>query len=829
MVEKVFRWLGSLSEKRPWWVIAAIVLITAVAVFGMTRIKQEFGYQSMLPQKSPSVKTLNEANKIFGGTVEEQVLVESGDVLTGPTLRKVAGYTDALKARKDLWPGFANDVTTPLDDMVYFQDGSGQSPGVVAAAGPVAAATQGASVSSQSTVPLMTKVGSLTDEQLVQQVNLNIEAANAQAKKLGFSGGQVIAANPQKPGTAPALLITVKLNPNAPSNRQITDVEAFEKFSKSYFGAVGGTTAYVSGQTSMNKDSSQRTMADMKILFLFAFVFIVIVLFLTFRRVSDVLATLLVIMVTVLWVEGLGGWLKFPFNYTSAAIVPLLLGIDIAYAIHVLSRYYEERKKGLDPWKSSLNSVVTVGVAVFLTAATTAFGFASFGISNLPPIQQFGALCVAGVMFSFVLAVTLLPAVVILRDRRPKAQAKWDSKKEKREEAKESWLDKSLVKIAIISEHHRGIVLVATLLVLAGCVVLGLRITTEADMEKMMPKNMPFAVAQTQINKYFGGQDVAYTLVKGKVLSPNGLNAMLAYEDALGSNKNINEKGDPLFARDKIFSLADVVKKVNGSIPATQADVIKVLMGMSTGKKSESQNTLINPKYPDVTMVSIRVGRGSQTDMKNIADTMRAQSDKVAVNYKGITMSSSGMPVLMNDVMGSIVPTQLKTSAVALVLCALIVIIVFGSLFFGLAATSVVFIGIALEIGVLALLNWPLDFMTVMVSSLVIGAGIDFGIHVTHRFREEWHHGGVEIDEAMRRTIGNVGKALVAAAVTTAGAFAIIAISQISYLRRFGGITALSLTFALLAALLVLPSILAWRASRVEKASARKASATAEE
>jgi predicted RND superfamily exporter protein len=228
-------------------------------------------------------------------------------------------------------------------------------------------------------------------------------------------------------------------------------------------------------------------------------------------------------------------------------------------------------------------------------------------------------------------------------------------------------------------------------------------------------------------------------------------------------------------------------------------------------------------------MVSIRVGRGSQTDMKNIADTMRAQSDKVAVNYKGITMSSSGMPVLMNDVMGSIVPTQLKTSAVALVLCALIVIIVFGSLFFGLAATSVVFIGIALEIGVLALLNWPLDFMTVMVSSLVIGAGIDFGIHVTHRFREEWHHGGVEIDEAMRRTIGNVGKALVAAAVTTAGAFAIIAISQISSLRRFGGITALSLTFALLAALLVLPSILAWRASRVEKASARKASATAEE
>lgn len=827
MVEKVFKWLGSLSEKRPWWVLGAIVLITAVAVFGMARIKQEFGYKSMLPQKAESVRTLNEADKIFGGTIEEQVLVESPDVLSGATLRKVAGYTEALKARKDLWPVFANDVTTPLDDMVYFPSGDGPSSGTVSGAGPVTAAAQTATLSTQA-VPLMTKVASLTDAQLVEQVKWNIDAANAQAKKLGFSGGQTIAADSQKPGTSPAMLITVKLNPDAPSNRQIKDVEAFEKFSKGYFGVVGGSTAYVSGQASMNKDSSQRTSADMKVLFLFAFVFIVIVLFITFRRISDVLATLLVIMITVVWVEGMGGWLKFPFNYTSAAIVPLLLGIDIAYAIHVLSRYYEERRKGLDPWKSSVNSVVTVGVAVFLTAATTAFGFASFGISSMPPIQQFGALCVAGVMFSFVLAVTLLPAVLILRDRRPKAQAKWDGKREQRQEKKEGWLDRFLVKIAIISEHHRRIVLIVTLIVLAACVVLGLKTTTEADMQKMMPKDMPFAVAQAHINKYFGGQDVAFTLVKGNVLSPSGLNAMLAYEDSLGAKKEINENGNPLFERDKIFSLADVVKLVNGSIPATQADVVKVLMGMSTGKKSESQNTLINPKYPDVTMISIRVGRGSQTDMKHMAETMRAESGKVMDQNEGIAMSSSGMPVLMNDVMGSIVPTQLKTSAVALVLCALIVIMVFGSLFFGLAATSVVFIGIALEIGVLALLKWPLDFMTVMVSSLVIGAGIDFGIHVTHRFREEWHHGGVEIDEAMRRTIGNVGKALVAAAVTTAGAFAIIAISQISYLRRFGGITALSLTFALLAALLVLPSILAWRASRVEKSRAGKEAASTE-
>ncbi len=129
-----------------------------------------------------------------------------------------------------------------------------------------------------------------------------------------------------------------------------------------------------------------------------------------------------------------------------------------------------------------------------------------------------------------------------------------------------------------------------------------------------------------------------------------------------------------------------------------------------------------------------------------------------------------------------------------------------------------------MELGALALLGWPLDFMTVMVSSLVIGAGIDFGIHITHRFMEEWRDGGVEIDEAIRRTVGNVGKALLAAAVTTAGAFLILAFSRVDYMQRFGVITALSLIFALLSSLLILPSILAWHAQRLEKKKAKAAS-----
>jgi len=803
MVEKVFRWVGSHSEKRPWWVILFILLVTVLAVVGVGRIKSEFGYKVMLPKKSESVRAMNEADRIFGGTTEEQVLITSDNVLDGKILRKVAEYPGFLKSEKDIWGSFATDVSTLLDEMVYFP--GGVLPG--AAAG-------------QQQEPLLDKLGSLSDEELARQVELNLQMSEMQSKTTGIAAGQQNISGDKK-----ALLIGVKLNPGQKSETQTKAVTKFENATNDYFKSLAGSKTYIGGGTSLNKDSNQRTMSESKVLFLLAFVFIIIVLFLTFRKLTDVLATVAVIIVTVIWVIGLGGWLKFPFTYTSAAIFPLMLGIDIAYAIHVLSRYYEERGKGNDPYQSALTSVVTVGVAVFLTAATTAFGFVSFGISNMPPIQQFGMLCVAGVMCSFVLAVTLLPAILVLRDRGDKAQARWEKKQDKRNNNdKASVLDQFLAKVAVLSEHHRLFVGVVTLLILGGCVFLGTQLKTEADMEKMMPKDIPSIIAMNEINKYFGGQDVAYTLVKGDVLEPDNLKAMLKYEDDLASTRYVNENGNPIFERDKTFSIADLVKNVNGSIPAARGEVISSLMKLQTGSKGESSNRLVN-KDATVAMVTIRLERGSQKDMKEVAVTMRSKSGEITAANKGLTMTNGGLPALMTEVMGSIVPTQLKTSGLALILCALIVMLVFNSFFFGLAATSVVFIGIALEIGALSLLGWPLDFMTVMVSSLVIGAGIDFGIHVAHRFREEWHYGGVEIDEAMRRTIVNVGKALVAAAVTTAGAFGIIAISSMSYMRRFGGITALSLTFALLAALLVLPSILAWRAQRVEKVRAKASSA----
>ena len=106
-----------------------------------------------------------------------------------------------------------------------------------------------------------------------------------------------------------------------------------------------------------------------------------------------------------------------------------------------------------------------------------------------------------------------------------------------------------------------------------------------------------------------------------------------------------------------------------------------------------------------------------------------------------------------------------------------------------------------------------------MISALIVGLGIDFTVHIIQRFREEVETGkGTE--EAIEVVILNVGKALISATVTTSGAFFIIGMSVMPILARFGFLTAIVLIFSFVAAIVVLPPILAWdNDRRIKKAA----------
>jgi hydrophobe/amphiphile efflux-3 (HAE3) family protein len=808
-VSRIFGFFANISEKRPWLVVIIVAAITIFMAAGFPRVSTELSQEAMMPKHYESVQALDEVNEKFGGLSVERVLLTAEDV-TDPEIARMLLALDVEKIQEDGFEeGHILKAETYLDFLKQMFEQAGRD---IPTDDNALAMVLDFYMNPDPDSPFVDVIaGEMPPEQTEQLIPGLVD--NRERIE-----GSIRLAEEQEDSDLDATLISFQLSPDLDQNEEADLARQLEDYVDEEFGAIEGVEVYVAGFASMQKDSQEFMQRETSKLMLAALLFIMLILYLTFRRLSDIGLPLLVIFTAIAWLVGLMGWAGITYTTMSVAIMPLMLGINIAYVIHILSRYYEERESGEGVDLSATTSVKTVGVAVFLTAITTMIGFSSFMITDMPPMRDFGLLCVLGIAFSFLLSVTLLPAITIIRDRRKKDE-KLEAHLEKmrvkrRDSIYGKLIDGSLVRMALVSERHHWTVALVTL-ILAGFAVFAMfNVKTGADVRKMMPEDMPSREASEMITDIFGPQESDVILVEGDIYEPENLAAILAMEDALENDERNYPDSDDYFARERIQSIADIVKDRNdGELPESREEVEEIVGDLSTLMPVSAFIT------EDGTSAMVMVTSGfpeTEDEFKVKANIMRDQSDAVEESTE-MTLNSTGTSFLVADLLGNILPTQLKTSALALLLCALVLIIVFRSLFYGLATLIVVVCGIIVELIFLLALGWPLDLMTVMVSSLVIGAGIDFGIHITHRFREEWHHGDTPLDESIKNTVLHVGRALVAAAFTTCGVFAILGISSMVPLQRFGFTTAVALLGALFGAVLVLPSLLAIIANREKR------------
>ena len=765
---KLFALLASASEKRPWLVILGVVLITAFMFVGTSRLTTEMSQEAMMPQGYESIEAWNAISDKFGGISYETVLVVADDVTVPRVARAMMDITPEALEAAGVPAGSVIKVETYLDPLKQQAEMIGE--------------------------PVPT--GNL---ELGIAIEMFLSSEYAKEQVLGKS-----ILEDEK-----AALVNVQFRDDLSQNEEMEVAKNLEEYiADSFIGT--SAEAYVSGFASMQRDSNEFMMSETRILFSAALLFIMLILYLTFRRVSDIFLPLLVIIVAIQWIMGMMGWLGIAYTTMSVAIMPLMLGINIAYVIHLMNRYYEERESGKDIFIASTTAIKTVGVAVFLTAVTTMFGFASFLVTDMPQMRDFGIVCILGIAFSFILSVTLLPAIIVIRDRRKKSEkleAHLEKMKTRRREARYGVLvDKALVRSSMAAYHHHWIVAGGLVLVIAFAVFASFNLKTGADINAFFPDSLPSVKAGNLTTEYFGPQQQDLLLVEGDILKPENLEALLAMEDSIASDPRNSDNGAKYFTRDSIMSIADIVKDSSGGvIPGSEEEVKAALnefgkqipLGAFITEDGKSAMVMLRSEMPDT------------EDKLRIITNIYRDSALETAEETGLTIRATGFTVLISDLMGNMLPTQFKTSALALLLCLAVLIIVFMSFKYGFVTLIVVVCGITVEIIMLYVLNWPLDFMTVTISSMLIGLGIDFGIHVTFRFREELHNHVGDLGESIKEAVLKVGRSLVAAAFTTCGVFAILGISRTIMMRRFGWTIAIGLLGALIGAVLVLPSLLA--------------------
>ncbi|MCI0497521.1 MAG: MMPL family transporter [Thermoplasmata archaeon] len=625
----------------------------------------------------------------------------------------------------------------------------------------------------------------------------------------------------------------------------------------------------------INERIDKESGATMEFLLMMVFVLIIAILLLTYRSILDTVISLMALMFAITWMNGLGVLMGLTFSTMYDAVPIMLMGLGIDYAIHLVMRYREERvQTGRRVHDALVMTIASVGTALVLATLTTAISFGSNLTSEIRPIREFSLFALVGIVSAFITSVTFVPAVKSLlhgwQERRGKTGYGWrwnpGSSGQRERTAPRAGaagtrrgaaikrgdpeggqgqiplLSRVLAQGAVAAEHHAYTVVAAVVVVSLISSFLAVQLETEFDFTEFLPEGSEVTDDIIFLTDNFDfGTERSNVLIKADIADPAVLAAVNETQGNIIDDSYVNED-DPLesiltliqdvargggdFEPDPVFAgvLEDNDADADG-IPDTREGAIELFDYLMRDERYLFQ-TLRVLHYDEGSDIYdgavIRVGVNSQNGAKagvisdELEDDIRPLEREPAV---GSVVATSG-PVLIHYVIRSIEINGTNSLIITVIVGGIILTCIFyvtdRSLVLGLLTEIPVVLVIAWVYASMYLVGMPLNVMTIMISSMTIGLGITYGIHVTHRFVEDL--GRFEgIDEATRSTVRNTGAALLGAAVTTIGGFGVLAFAPIPPLKTFGIIVSLSITFSLVASVFILPTFLTLWARYVKR------------
>ncbi len=473
----------------------------------------------------------------------------------------------------------------------------------------------------------------------------------------------------------------------------------------------------------------------------------------------------------------------FGLKMTSqiSAILPILIGLAIEYGAQIQNRYEEERIEGRSKDEAVTLSITKTGLAVIMAMLTTVIGFMSMTSTRIPRLSWFGILMSLGLVIAYFFSITFLPAILKITDKEEKKSRDKKLKKET------GVLEKVLIIISnFTSLNPRKILILALIIIIFGAYA-NTQIKLETDTRKYFPQEIPAMVRFKELERVVGGQ---YIFIL--VLNIDELNSeTLKRSDELA--EYILKKEDLIYDYE---SLSTLIKKFTGSLPDDDAVLLRVIEKIP----KEQLN-----KYYSGHSLAIYFKTNANTHDKRVNLWKSLEHDMRFFSwYEGYYIT--GRSVVMTELGQIMLSSQFTMTMVAY---ALIVLLLFG-IYRSIIRAVVPLIAITTVIGVINMFMFSFGIKQTIISialnAIILGLGIDFSIHITERYFEERQK--FSSIDSVRRTIERTGKAIVTSALTMAGGFGALMLSDFPALRDFGFLAFVAIVFSLISALTIVPAFL---------------------
>ena len=569
------------------------------------------------------------------------------------------------------------------------------------------------------------------------------------------------------------------------------------------------------------------------------------------RAAADMGLTMFVIVLSIVWMNGAGvilgpKYLNIIGNFNEILqILPILLiGLGVDYAIHMTSRYREEIGANVEITESATRATKTVGVALVLATATTSVGFLTNVVNPVTALRDFGILAAVGISSAFVLMLTVVPAIRTLLDKR--AERAGHLERQAFGHQSERILPRLMGSTAVLAERYAVTTLIAAgILGVAGFIGLT-RLDTTFSFTDFVPEGNQLLETFDTITEEFAGGfgEETEVIIEGDVATPDVHNALVTAWTNLGDTENVIQFGPRAAAESPVSAIAQLVQPPDqGGNPETfdadfagiafasglqedltvapDTDVAALYDQAFTASPEVMSRTIAKVdgsyRYIDVG-VSTQAG---EAGAGQLAEDLREDFEPVVA--VGVTAVPTNQNIISAGVVSALQDSQASSLAITILAAMALLVLTFyievRRPFLGVITILPVVLIVLWVFGVMSARGISFNPVTAMIANLAIGIGVPYTIHITHRYEEDRQRYD-NPEEAIRSTTTHTGGALAGSAFTTAAGFGILMTSTLKPFQQLGEVTFWAIVFALVASVLVLPSMLVvwdrWHRNRGE-------------
>ncbi|WP_033956677.1 efflux RND transporter permease subunit [Psychroserpens jangbogonensis] len=614
-------------------------------------------------------------------------------------------------------------------------------------------------------------------------------------------------------GSVTAINITVRL-PGVDSAKEIPEVTVFTRNMVSSFKEKHPNfEVHTSGLVPLNTAFFESSMADMALTMLMLLIVIITTFILT-RNIYSTIATLVVVLFSIISAVGFIGIMGIKLTPPSATFMTMILTLAVADSIHILITMLQKmRQDGLNKVDALVESIRLNFMPVFITSLTTVIGFLTMNFGDVPPFWDLGNITAFGMTMAFIFSTTVLPALMAIFPVKTKVR-------KETEKTKKNWY----ASLGNLVANQPLRLTFISIVIIGGLTFLATKNEFNDEFINYFDESVTFRTDTDYISENLTGiYNIEFSIGSGEsggINNPEYLKKLNGFEDWL------NEQPEVVH----VNAFSEVARRVNRSmhgddesfyrVPDNREEAAQYLLlyelslpfGLDLNNqinvdKSESRVTVTLKNLDSPEMIAF----AEKSERWLVANTPK-EMHAIAVS-----------PMLMFSKLGfRQAESMFNGNIIALILISLVLMLALRNFKLGLLSIIPNVTPVLVGFGIWALYKGQINTGMVIVFGMTLGIIVDDTVHFMSKFLRARRELGYDAKQAVVYAFETVGKALVTTTIVLLAGFAVLSTSSFALNSYMARITVIIITSALIIDFVLLPSLLILTSKKKEKIIQKK-------